>query len=145
MALFASLPYLLSTATTFAFGFVSDRFTRKAPFCAVGLAVAGLGIMLAAYAPDPLLSAILITLGSAIWGIATPAYYAISQRIIPSAIVATGTGIDNGLANLGASAIPLVVGWLIAVTDSYFAGLMLLAFAGFLGALAMVVLALQRY
>ena len=145
MAFFAALPYLGSTGTTLVFGFVSDRYARRAVFCTLGLAGAALGITLAAVAPDPVLSALLIALGFVAWGITMPNYYAIIQRIVPAGIVATGSGIDNGLANLGSSLAPLAFGVLIASTGSYMPGLLLLAGVGLAGALAAFVLAWQRY
>ncbi len=145
MAFFAALPYLLSTASTFVFGFVSDRFQRRAVFCTVGLAGAALGILLAALAPDPLASAVSLSLGYLFFGAAMPVYYAIVQRIIPGPIVATGIGVDNGLANLGGALAPLAVGFLIAATASHLPGLLLLAAVGLAGSLATAVLAWQRY
>jgi len=51
-------------------------------------------------------------LGMIMWGMGTPVYYAIMQRIIPAPIMATGIGIDNGLANFGAAMSPAVIGFL---------------------------------
>jgi ACS family D-galactonate transporter-like MFS transporter len=79
------------------------------------------------------------------WGIGSPVYYAIMQRIVPGPIMATGIGIDNGLANLGAAMAPAVIGFLIAATGSYLAGLLFLAVMGLIGAVGAAVLALQRY
>jgi ACS family D-galactonate transporter-like MFS transporter len=79
------------------------------------------------------------------WGIGSPVYYAIMQRIVPGPIMATGIGIDNGLANFGAAMAPAVVGFLIAATGSYLAGLLVLAAIGVIGAAGAGVLALQKY
>lgn len=145
MVFFASLPHLLSVATGLGFGFLSDRFGRRSLFCAVSLAGASASVFLAAFAPDPTASALLMVLGFGIWGIGAPAYYAIMQRIVPGPIMATGIGIDNGLANFGSALAPVAVGFLIGATGSYLAGLLLLAAVGFAGSLAAGVLAAQRY
>jgi ACS family D-galactonate transporter-like MFS transporter len=95
--------------------------------------------------PNPIVSALLMVLGMVMWGMGSPVYYAIMQRIIPAPIMATGIGIDNGLANLGAAMAPAVIGFLIAATGSYLAGLLFLALLGLLGSAGAAVLALQRY
>ena len=59
--------------------------------------------------------------------------------------MATGIGIDNGLANFGAAMAPAVIGFLIAATGSYLAGLLFLAVLGWIGAAGAAVLAIQRY
>jgi MFS-type transporter involved in bile tolerance (Atg22 family) len=79
------------------------------------------------------------------WGMGSPVYYSIMQRIVPAPIMATGIGIDNGLANFGSALAPAVVGFLIAATGSYLAGLLFLAVLGLIGATGAAVLAIQRY
>jgi ACS family D-galactonate transporter-like MFS transporter len=91
------------------------------------------------------MSAWLIVLGMTMWGMATPIYYAIMQHIVPASIMATGIGIDNGLANFGAAMAPAVIGFLIAATGSYLAGLLFLAGLGFIGVAGVAVLAVQSY
>ncbi len=145
MVLFAALPHLLSTAAGLGFGFLSDRFGRRAAVCAISMAGASAAVWLSALAPDPMVSALLMVLGFGFWGAGPPAYYAIMQRIVPSTIMATGIGIDNGLANFGSAMAPVAVGILIGATGSYMAGLLLLAGMGIAGSVAAVVLALQRY
>ena len=96
-------------------------------------------------APDPVVSALLMLLGMMMWGISPPIFYAIMQRIVPAPIMAAGIGIDNGLANLGAAMAPAVIGFLIASTGSYLAGLLFLTALGVIGAAGAAVLALQKY
>jgi len=145
MVLFTSLSYLFSFLSSLVFGFLSDRIGNRAAFCTLSLAGAAVSVGLAALAPDPVLSALLMLLGMMMWGISPPIFYAIMQRIVPAPIMATGIGIDNGLANLGAAAAPAVIGFLIAATGSYLAGLLFLTALGLIGAAGAAVLALQRY
>jgi ACS family glucarate transporter-like MFS transporter len=145
MVLFTSLSYLCSFLSSLVFGFMSDRIGNRAAFCTLSLAGAAISIGLAALAPDPILSALLMLLGMMMWGISPPIFYAIMQRIVPAPIMAAGIGIDNGLANLGAAMAPAVIGFLIATTGSYLAGLLFLTALGLIGAAGAAVLAVQRY
>jgi MFS family permease len=143
--LFTSLPYLGSFLSSLVFGFLSDRIGNRAALCTLSLAGASISIGLAALASDPVMSALLIVLGMIMWGMSPPIFYAIMQRIVPAPIMATGIGIDNGLANFGAAMAPAVIGFLIAATGSYVAGLLFLAGLGLVGAVGAAVLAIQRY
>jgi nitrate/nitrite transporter NarK len=145
MVLFASLPYLGSFLSSLLFGFLSDRIGNRAALCTLSLAGAAVSIGLAAWVKDPIVSALLIVLGMIMWGMGPPIFYAIMQRIIPGSIMATGIGIDNGLANFGAALAPAVIGFLIAATGSYLSGLLFLATMGLIGAAGAAVLAIQRY
>ena len=145
MVLFASLPYVGSFLSSLGFGILSDRIGHHATLCTLSLAGSASSIGLAALVPNPIVSALLMVLGMVMWGMGSPVYYAIMQRIIPAPIMATGIGIDNGLANLGAAMAPAVIGFLIAATGSYLAGLLFLALLGLLGSAGAAVLALQRY
>ncbi|MBA4421867.1 MAG: hypothetical protein C0390_02055 [Syntrophus sp. (in: bacteria)] len=145
MVLFASLPYLGSFLSSLVFGFLSDRIGNRAGLCTLSLAGAAVSIGIAALVDNPVVSALLMMLGMIMWGIGPPIYYAIMQRIVPGPIMATGIGIDNGLANFGAAMAPAVVGFLIAATGSYLSGLLFLAVLGLIGATGAAVLAIQRY
>jgi sugar phosphate permease len=145
MVLFAALPYLGSFLSSVVFGFLSDRIGRRAALCTLSLAGAATAIGVAALVSDPVASALLIVVGMIMWGMGSPVYYSIMQRIVPAPIMATGIGIDNGLANFGSALAPAVVGFLIAATGSYLAGLLFLAVLGLIGATGAAVLAIQRY
>jgi sugar phosphate permease len=145
MVLFVSLPYLGSFLSSLVFGFLSDRIGRRAVFCVLSQAGTAVSIGLAALVPDSIVSALLMILGMIMWGMGSPIYFAIMQRIVPGPIMATGIGIDNGLANLGAAMAPAVFGFLIAATGSYLAGLLFLAVLGLIGAVGAAVLAIQGY
>lgn len=145
MVLFTTLPYLCSFLSSLVFGFLSDRIGRRAALCALSLAGAAASIGLAALVPHPILSALLMTVGMTMWGMSPPIYYAIMQRIVPAPIIATGIGLDNGLANFGSAMAPAIIGFLIAATGSYPSGLLFLAAVGLIGAAGAAVLAYQGY
>jgi sugar phosphate permease len=145
MVIFASLPHVATTASSLAVGFISDRLGHRALICTASLAGASAAIVLAALAPDPMVSAVMMVIGFGVWGMGSPGYFAVMQRIIPGRIMATGIGIDNGISNFGSALAPTLVGVLIATTDSYLAGLLLLAGIGAAGALAAVALVLRGY
>jgi sugar phosphate permease len=145
MVLFAALPYLGSFLSSLVFGFLSDRIGRRAALWTLSLAGASVSIGVAALVSDPVASALLMVLGMVMWGMGSPIYYSIMQRIVPAPIMATGIGIDNGLANFGSALAPAVIGFLIAATGSYLAGLLFLVVLGLIGAAGAAVLAVQRY
>lgn len=145
MVLFASLPYLGSFLSSLVFGFLSDRIGRRATICTLSLSGTAVSIGVAALVADPIVSALFLVVGMIMWGMGTPVYYAIMQRIVPAPIMATGIGIDNGLANFGSAMAPAVVGFLIAATGSFLAGLLFLAGMGLIGAAGAAVLAIQKY
>lgn len=145
MVVLTFLPHILSMISGLVFGFLSDRYNRRAVFCAVGLAGTSASIVISAVAPDPFVSAVMMSVGFTVWGIGSPIYYAIMQRIVPSHLMATGIGIDNGLSNVGSALAPFMVGVLIGTTGSFMAGLLFLAAVGLLGAAAAGVLVIQRY
>jgi sugar phosphate permease len=145
MVLFASLPYLGSFLASLVFGFLSDRIGRRAVLCTASLSGSAIAIGFAALVPSAVASGLLMVLGMVFWGMGTPVYYAIMQRIIPAPIMATGIGIDNGLANFGSAIAPAAIGFLIAATGTYAAGLLFISVLGLLGAIGTAVLAVQRY
>jgi sugar phosphate permease len=145
MVLFASLPYLGSFVSSLVFGFLSDRIGRRAILCTLSLSGSAISIGLGALVSDPIVSGLLMVLGMILWGMGTPVYYAIMQNIIPAPIMATGIGIDNGLANFGAAMAPAVIGFLIAATGSYTAGLLFISVLGLIGAVGAGVLAVQKF
>jgi MFS family permease len=145
MVLFASIPYLGSFLSSLVFGFLSDRIGRRTVLCTLSLWGAATSIAIAALVPNPIVSGLLMVWGMIMWGMGTPVYYAIMQSIVPAPIMATGIGIDNGLANFGSAMAPAIIGFLIAATGSYVAGLLFIAALGIIGAGGTAVLAIQRY
>ena len=144
-AFWGSLPYVVGAAAMIGFAFISDRVQRRAPFCVFSkLATAAL-VLAATYSPWNEASAVLFALVMGAWSLSPPLYYAILQRIAPPGAMGAASGLDNGLANVGAAFAPALIGYLIAVTGNYLAGLLILAASSVAAALFMVVLWLRGY
>lgn len=142
----SSLPYVLGAIAVAIFGYLSDRVGRRAPFAAISMFGAALGIYFGAYAPDNVTAAILISLGIAALGLGLPSTWSLLQQVVPGKSVGAGAGMMNGIANGGAALAPIVIGWLIANNGgSYIAGLMYLVTMGVLGGICMCILSYQKY
>jgi sugar phosphate permease len=145
MGAWASAPYWLGAVNVVLFGWLSDKIGRRAPFAALSMAGAAVGIYFGAHAPDNTTAAILISLGIASIAIGLPSVWTLLQEIVPGKAVGAGAGAMNGIAN-GASALaPVAIGFFISLTGGYMGGLMFLVGLTVLGFLCMSVLALQKY
>jgi sugar phosphate permease len=146
MGAMSSLPYVLGAIAVLAFGYLSDRVGRRAPFAAISMFGAALGIYFGAHAPDNMTAAILISLGIASLGLGLPSTWSLLQQVVPGKTIGAGAGMMNGIANGGAALAPIVIGSLIASSGgSYVAGLMYLVTLGVVGGLCMCILAYQKY
>ena len=146
MGAMSSLPYVLGAIAVLAFGYLSDRVGRRAPFAALSMFGAALGIYFGAHAPDNMTAAILISLGIASLGLGLPSTWSLLQQVVPGKTIGAGAGMMNGIANGGAALAPIVIGSLIASSGgSYVAGLMYLVTLGVVGGLCMCVLSYQKY
>lgn len=145
MGALSSLPYILGTLNVLLMGHLSDRLGKKAPFIAFGHFGAALFIYLGAIASDNWTSAIYMSLGIAVIGGALPSSWSLLQLIVPGKAVGAGAGMMNGLSNGGSAFSPVLIGWFIALSGSYFGGLLFLVGLAVLAGLAMLVLSLQKY
>lgn len=146
MGAMSSLPYVLGAIAVLAFGYLSDRVGRRAPFAAISMFGAALGIYFGAHAPDNMTAAILISLGIASLGLGLPSTWSLLQQVVPGKTIGAGAGMMNGIANGGAALAPIVIGSLIASSGgSYVAGLMYLVTLGVVGGLCMCILSYQKY
>jgi hypothetical protein len=78
-------------------------------------------------------------------GINIPMSWSILQAIIPSKLVGTAAGLQNGTSQFIAGLAPAIMGYLIGVTGSYLGGLMYLVAWGTIGAACATVLAFRKY
>jgi sugar phosphate permease len=141
--LFASLPFVLMLAGELGGAAFSDRTGRRASTCFVGLFGAGVLMYAGARLAEPHLAAIAIALSACCWGISLPTLFALSLEIIPAGVTSTAVGVYNGIGNLVGAFAPVLIGWLIARTGAFDAGLMVLVLAAVVGSFAM--LPLLRY
>ncbi|MBI3968619.1 MAG: MFS transporter [Chloroflexi bacterium] len=144
-AYWGALPYVVGAIAMIAFAFVSHRIHRQALFQAAVKLITAICVAAAAYTPWNEASAVLFAVALGAWSLSPPLYYAMIQRIAPSRAMGAASGLDNGLANIGAAFAPTVIGVLIATTGTYFAGLLFLASASALAAAVMVVMSWRGF
>ena len=145
MGMMASLPYILGAVAVLLFGYLSDKVGRRAPFAAISMLGAAIGIYTAAYSDSNWNAALAISLGIASLGLGLPSSWSLLQQIVPGKAVGAGAGMMNGVANGGAALAPIVIGGLIGITGSYVGGLLYLVGMGVVGFLCMMILAVQKY
>ena len=144
MGALASLPYVVGGICLFIFGHLSDRAGRRAPFCAAGMIGMAVALYLGAYASNNLTSVYLIALAMGFNAAGLPATWSLCQQLVPARAQGAGSGLMNGIGNLGGALSPIVIGSLINATGSYTAGLLCLVGSSIVGALCMLVLAYKK-
>lgn len=145
MGMLASLPFVLGAVASIVSGYVSDRVGRRAPFCLATGVVCTIAIYFGATATDNMTSALLIAVGTGAVGIGHPSVWSLLQQVVPGKAVATGAGMMNGVSNGICALVPVVIGFFISLTGSYFGGLMVLVGLGIAASSFMLVLTLQKY
>jgi len=145
MGMLSALPYVLSLITMWGCGQWADKIGRRAPFAAVGFFVAAAAIYGGAYVPDNMTSAILLSIGVSGIAVTLSGSHSILQSIVPATSVGTATGVFNGIANGISAFSPVAIGYIIGATGSFVGGLLFLVTLAFIGAMAMLVLAVQKY
>jgi sugar phosphate permease len=136
--LFSSLPFVLMLLGEIGGAVFSDRTGRRAATCFVGLLGAGVFMYVGARVFDPHLAALSIAVSAFFWGVSLPTLFALSLEIIPTNVTSAAVGVYNGIGNLVGAFAPLVMGWLIAKTGAFDAGLMVLVLAAVVGSCAML-------
>ncbi|MBS0233415.1 MAG: MFS transporter [Proteobacteria bacterium] len=126
LGFYSSLPFVLLFIGEITSGFLSDRFERKAPLLFIGLTVASALLYVATIVDSPTSAALLIALSAGFCGLAIPATYVLSMKIIPSEVTASGIGVLNGIANTVGALAPLAMGLVIGATNSMDSGLYVL-------------------
>jgi nitrate/nitrite transporter NarK len=125
-------------------GFLSDRFGKKAILIFIGLAGAAILLYLGTVASDSTTAAMIIALSSGFFGLAVPATYALTQQIVPTKVLASGTGVINGIANTVGALAPFAMGVVISATNDFNAGLMVLVIGSLVCSCAILPL-VRRY
>lgn len=139
--LLSALPYLVSLALTVPMTIISDRTGKRIAIAASGLLVGGVLVGLLPLIDSPIGKLLLITVGV---GYFTATYtsniWAVVVNDLEPAMVGPATGIVNGVGAGGGGVIAgVVVGGLLSLTGSYFAGLGLLGLVAILGGIAVIV------
>lgn len=145
MGFFSSLPFILGIFGIISAGILADRFKRAAPINCIGLAGCALFILLGATAENSYVSACLLAVSIFFKGVSQPMAWTLLQAFIPANIIGQAAGLQNGSSQVIGSMSPLIVGFLIAATGTYTAGLMYLVVFGFIGASCGFYLVLKKY
>jgi cyanate permease len=111
----------------------------------IGLAGCATFIGLGALVHNNNLGACLIAFAFFFKGASIPMAWTLLQSFTPANMIGQAAGLQNGSSNLIASLSPIVVGFLIAVTGTYTAGLMFLVAFGWFGAVVGFYLVLRKY
>lgn len=136
----SSLPYALAVITALGGGVLSDRKGKRALVCFIALAGASLCIGTGARVHSVYLCAFLIALGVGLDVMYYPSSWAILQSQLPPHLIGTGSGVMNGISNLGSALTPFAMGVLIETTGVYESGLFFLAALGVIGAISCLIL-----
>jgi sugar phosphate permease len=132
LGFYSSLPFILLFAGEILSGLLADRFGKRAILIFIGLAGAAILLYAGTVASDSTSAAIIIALSSGLFGLAVPATYALTQRIVPASVLASGTGVINGIANTLGALAPFAMGVVISTTNDFNAGLMVLVIGSLL-------------
>ena len=138
MGFYSALPFILMFFAEIIAGYIADRTGKYALLACGGLLTAGVLAFIGTRVADPQLAAVIIAFGAAAWGVATPTQYGLALRVLPTGTTATGIGIINGIGNLVGACAPAVIGFIVAGTGSYKAGLLVIVIASVLGTLALL-------
>lgn len=145
MTSYVTVAYMVAMVGVFTGGRLVDYVPRKS---IVGLA-ALLGVALATFGisatSSPMGAVICIVLAVGINEFVFPTVWAILQGITPGKLMAAGSGMISGTANLVSAMTPFLMGFLIQITGSYASGLMFLVGMALLGALSCWVLLRQGH
>jgi len=144
LGFYSSLPFVLLLTGVILSGMLTDRFGKKAILIFVGLAGAALLLYAGTVMADRNSAALTIALSSGFFGLAVPATYALTQQIVPQAVVASGTGVINGIANTVGALAPFAMGLVISATNNFDTGLMVLV-AGSLFCSCAILPLVKRY
>ncbi len=142
--LYTGVPWLFATVTDLAAGWLADTLIQRGrdpglvrkSIIVFGM-VCGLGILGAADAHTPLRALLWISLSLGGLAAAAPVAWSIPSLIAPRGSTATVGGIVNFFSQLSAITAPVITGYVIHATHSYFwafaigAGYLLLGIAGY--------------
>jgi sugar phosphate permease len=111
-----SLNYLVTLASVLGFGYISDRFQRRAPFGGVGLIFACILMFLGgSIIADPYWSLAVLIVALACQQVGFLMVHPLLQTIVPKASLSEAVGIATLVSFLMAMASPTLAGWLLGV------------------------------
>jgi ACS family tartrate transporter-like MFS transporter len=122
-----AVPYAFAAAAMIAWGWFSDKSSRRSVHVALACLLSAAGFAAGALTGTPLL--ILIAMGFAAIGMcaALAPFWSMPSLFLSGSGAAAGVALINGLGNLGGFAGPYAVGWIKTETGSYTGGMILMA------------------
>ncbi|HTO59121.1 MAG TPA: MFS transporter [Pseudomonadales bacterium] len=138
-ALVSAIPYVCAAIAMVFVGAHSDRTGERRMHIALGALVGALGMVATAYLREPVLGVAALSVAAiGIWS-AVPVFWSLPTTFLSGTAAAGAIALINSFGNLGGFVGPYVIGRVHDATDSYAAGLLVIA-GSLLGA---VVLALS--
>jgi MFS transporter, ACS family, D-galactonate transporter len=127
MAVLAALPFAATAVSATFFGWLSDRLISRGrsvnnvrkSFVVSGLVMCALPLVMSAVAANGLSIVLLVTAFVCI-GLYSSNVWAITQTLAGPNAAGRWTGLQNSIANLGSLIAPIVTGWIVKETGSFF-------------------------
>ncbi len=127
VTLFASLPYFAGFLVQQVNGWHSDRTCERRWHAAVPIFLCGVTLFLAViFGSNTTLAVTLFTLVGACYFAFHPCFWAVPTAFLSESAAAASIGLINSLGNLGGFVGPLMMGYLVARTRTFSAGLLYL-------------------
>ena len=123
----AALPYVAAAVGMIAWSRNSDRLGERRFHLVLAYAMAAVGFVLAAYAPNPAVALVGFALGATGVLAAMPVFWSASTTLLAGPMVAAHIALINSIGNLGGFLGPVLMGWLRQTTHSYVIGLATIA------------------
>jgi MFS family permease len=129
LAIFGSVPFLVVALSSTLFGIVADRIIQRGgmpgrvrqTFLCIGLTMCGIFIFSAIVVKDEFASNALLILGFFALGVWSSNHWALSQTLAGAESAGQWTAIQNCLGNFAGVLGPIVTGWSLQITHSFFA------------------------
>ena len=126
MAIYSSVPYLVSFFVTLATGAVSDWFVRhgydelrvRRNITVLGMGIA-CALVPASWVDDKLTAVWLLTLAVGGLSIAAPMAWALTQTVCDKRVGGTAAGVQNCSGNIAGILAPMVTGFIVQATGSF--------------------------
>ncbi len=127
MGITASIPFFAGTLGLIIGGWLSDKFfpNKRPLFVAVANVLAGLAVYFTYHASPEMIMAIM-TLAGFLVGIAFGAIWGLPMNVMPKEIMGAASGFINMAGQIAGFIAPLLLGFLIEKTGSYYLAFMVL-------------------
>jgi MFS transporter, ACS family, tartrate transporter len=136
----SALPFVFGAIGMVLLSRHSDKTMERRGHVALALGMAAVGIGLSGFVDNPVLKMALLCFAQIGVSAVPPMFWPIPSSFLTGASAAAGIAAINSLGNLSGFGGPFLMGWLKNVTGDFTAGLVCLAGAAAVGALAVLVL-----